>query len=120
MKTLLIVDDEPKICVMLARFFESRGFRTATAQSGRDALDKLSVEPLDYLLLDIRMPDMSGLEVLTIVKQRYPNLKIVMVTALDDAKMARRAFQLGASDYITKPIGFTDPALARAFFSADD
>ena len=84
MKTLLIVDDEVEICTLLTRFFSSRGFRTQTAHSGHEALEKLKAETPDYLLLDIRMPDISGLDVLQAVKRQYPDVKVVMVTALGD------------------------------------
>ena len=117
MKTLLIVDDEVKICVLLSRFFESRGLRTLTANSGSEALEKLDSNHPDYLLLDIRMPDMSGLDVLRVAKQRQPQLNVVMLTALNDAELAKTAFGLGASDYLTKPFGWGDQELARVFFT---
>ena len=118
MKTLLIVDDELKICDALSRFFTAMGFKTATVQSGREAMEQLEREVPDYLLLDIRMPDMSGLEVLKQTKARYPSLKVVMVTALADTETIDEAFRCGASDYITKPLAFSDQAWARAFFAA--
>jgi two-component system NtrC family response regulator len=117
MKTLLIVDDEVKICALLSRFFASRGFRTLTASSGHEALERLHTETPDYLLLDIRMPDLSGLEVLKLAKQRHPNLIVVMVSAMDDTDTVHAAFQLGASDYVRKPFELNDLAWARAFFS---
>jgi DNA-binding response OmpR family regulator len=119
MKTLLIVDDQATVCTFLSRFFESRGFRILTAQSGREALDALRVETPDYLLLDIRMPDISGLDILQLAKSRYPHLKVVMVTGISDEETMRAAFRLGASDYITKPFGADDQGWARAFFAAD-
>ena len=119
MKTLLIVDDELKICELLSRFFTERGFKTATAQSGHEAIECLEREVPDYLLLDIRMPDLSGLEVLRLVKTRYPNLKVVVVTAVGDEETMRAAYALGASDYVTKPFHLNDQAWARAFFAAE-
>ena len=118
MKRLLIVDDERKICELLSRFFTMRGFQTDTAYSGREAMEKLDRQLPDYLLLDVRMPDISGLEVLKQAKARYPELKVVMVTAFSDTETVDEAFRCGASDYITKPIALTDKAWARAFFSA--
>ena len=119
MKTLLIVDDEAKICEILSRFFESRGFQTDVAQSGFEAIDKLRAGAPDLLLLDVRMPDLSGLDVLKVAKRRYPNLRVVMVTALDDHEATETAFQLGACDYITKPLRLDDEDWARAFFMAE-
>jgi DNA-binding NtrC family response regulator len=117
MKTVLIVDDERKICEMLSQFFTLKGFRAQTAQSGRDAMAQLERQRPDYLLLDIRMPDMSGLDVLRQVKARYPDLRVVMVSAHDDPEIVDEAFREGAADYVTKPIAFSDQAWARAFFS---
>ena len=117
MKTLLIVDDEVKICLLLSRFFESRGLRTLTANSGNEALKTLDADHPDYLLLDIRMPDMSGLDVLRAAKQHHPDVNVVMLTALNDAELAKAAFRLGASDYLTKPFGWGDQELARVFFT---
>ena len=117
MRRLLIVDDERQICELLSRFFASLGFATSIAQSGREAMEQLDRQTPDYLLLDVRMPDMSGLEVLKQAKARYPDLKVVIVTALRDAEMVAEAFRCGASDYVTKPVAFSDEAWARAFFT---
>jgi len=116
MKSLLIVDDEPKICSLLSHFFEAHGFRTRTAHSGAEAIQTLHAEVPDYLLLDIRMPGMSGLDVLRLAKKEYPHLRVVMVTALDNVEMAEQALTLGASHYVTKPFSFQDRHWARAFF----
>ena len=113
---MLIVDDERAICEMLRRFFELRGFRTLTAQSGTEALQKLAEEPPEYLLLDLKMPDMSGLEVLKLAKRTYPQLRVVVVTGTNDEAAREQAFQEGACDYITKPLGLDDQAWVRAFF----
>lgn len=116
-KTFLIVDDEPKICRMLQGFFELRGVRALTAQTGQEGIEKLRDHAPDALVLDIRMPDMSGLDLLRRVRPQYPEMKIVMVTAFDDPQMRATALQLGADDYITKPLSFDEPSWARAFFS---
>lgn len=119
MKTLLIVDDELKICELLSRFFQARGFQTDTAQSGFEAIDKLRAGAPDLLLLDVRMPDLSGLDVLKVAKQRYPDLQVVMVSAMEDREMTEAALQLGACDYITKPLRLEDRDWARAFFMTE-
>lgn len=118
MKTLLIVDDELKICELLSRFFTSLGFHAVTAQSGHEAMELLARQSPDYLLLDVRMPDMSGLELLKQAKRLHPDLKVVMVTGLSDTEAVEEAFRHGASDYVTKPVVFTDEAWARAFFTS--
>jgi DNA-binding NtrC family response regulator len=116
-KRLLIVDDEMKICELLSRFFTLRGFQTETAFSGREAIVKLNQRVPDYLLLDVRMPDISGIDVLKEAKATHPELKVVMVSAYSDNEIVNEAFRYGASDYITKPLALTDSAWARAFFS---
>jgi DNA-binding response OmpR family regulator len=119
-KTLLIVDDETKICQFLSRFFEARGFRILTAQSGQEALERLNDSAPDCLLLDLRMPDLSGLEVLKLAKAKFPQLRVVVVSALDDPQTVETAFRLGANDYIPKPLSFDQRDWARAFFAADN
>ncbi len=120
MKTLMIVDDEEKVCWFLSRFFEGRGFRTVTARSGYEAMEKLNAEAPDYLILDLRMPDVSGFDVLKLAKERYPQLNVVVVTACDDAETAKTAFRLGASDFVTKPFGMNEQTWARAFFMSNE
>ena len=120
MKTLLIVDDELKVCEFLARFFASRGFQTRVACSGQDAITQLSRESPDYLLLDIRMPDMSGLEVLELAKSLCPEVRVIMATAVEDEDIVEKAFRLGASGYVTKPFSADDTTWARIFFEELD
>ena len=117
MRTMLVVDDEEKVREVLARFFTTRGFSVTTADSGGEALKQLSVGAPDYLLLDIHMPDVSGLEVLRQAKQRHPDLRVVMVTGRDDTALMDQAFELGAADYVTKPLNFDEQRWARAFFA---
>ncbi len=117
MRTLLIVDDEEKVREVLSRFFTTRGFSVTTAGSGAEALKRLDAWAPDYLLLDIHMPDVSGLDVLQQAKQRHPALRVVMVTGRDDTALMDRAFELGAVDYVTKPLNFDEQRWARAFFA---
>ena len=119
MKSLLIVDDEPKICSLLSSFFEAHGFRTRTAHSGAEAIQTLHAEVPDYMILDLRMPGMSGLDVLRLAKKEHPELRVVMVTASDNLEMAKQAVELGASHYVTKPFHFHDRNWARTFFDED-
>ena len=120
MKTLLVVDDEPKICEFLSTFFASRGFQVRVACSGHEALKLVSRQAPDYLLLDIHMPDMSGLEVLELVKELCPDVKVIMATAAEDDETVEKAFRLGAVGYVTKPFGADDATWARIFFDLDD
>jgi CheY-like chemotaxis protein len=111
--SILVVDDEPDV----ADLFRQR-FRRETRQgkyvmhfaaSGEEALDRLSEEiqpALVAVLSDINMPGMDGLELLGEIKQRRPDLPVMMVTAYGDDERRRRARELGAIEFITKPVDF--------------
>jgi diguanylate cyclase (GGDEF)-like protein/PAS domain S-box-containing protein len=112
--TLLVVDDNESNRDLLSRRLERRGHRVLVAAGGREALRLVQTEAIDLLLLDVEMPEMSGLEVLQVIRaddatQRLP---VLMVTAQDQSAQIVTAFELGADDYITKPIDFP-VALAR-------
>jgi len=111
--SILVVDDEPD----LADLFRQRFRREARqgvyvmhfAASGVEALDRLAEEiqpALVAVLSDINMPGMDGLELLGEIKQRRPDLPVTMVTAYGDDERRRRARELGAFEFITKPVDF--------------
>jgi CheY-like chemotaxis protein len=111
--SILVVDDEPDV----ADLFRQR-FRRETRQgmyvihyaaSGTEALDRLAseIEPtLLPVLSDINMPGMDGLQLLAEIKQRFPNLHVMMVTAYGDDERRKRAAEYGAAEFITKPVDF--------------
>jgi CheY-like chemotaxis protein len=110
---ILVVDDEPDV----AELFRQR-FRGETRQgkyvlhyaaSGAEALDRLAGEiepPLVAVLSDINMPGMDGLQLLGEIKQRFPDLPVMMVTAYGDDERRRRAAEYGAADFLAKPVDF--------------
>ena len=104
MAKILIVDDEIEICEVLSEFLTMRDFEVETALRGEVALEKIEADPPDLVLLDIRMPGMDGLQVLKAAKALYPDLGVIMVTAVHDEALAREAMKAGAYDYITKPV----------------
>jgi len=104
MPKIMIVDDETEICNFLKEFFEDREFEVSTAASGEEALEKIEKENPKILLLDVTMPGIDGLEVLREVKERYPYIKVIMVTAVEATDKIEEAFRLGADNYITKPL----------------
>ncbi|MFQ5895102.1 MAG: response regulator [Nitrospinota bacterium] len=104
MARILVVDDELGVREVLCRYFESRGHIALEASGGRLAVELVKAERPHLVLLDIRMPDMDGIEVLQELKQVDPAVGVIMVTAVGDAAIAREAMKLGAHDYITKPI----------------
>ena len=111
--SILVVDDEPDVADLFRQRFR-RESRQGTyvlhfASSGEDALDQLdrNIRPeLLVILSDINMPGMDGLELLRAVKQRRPQLPVMMVTAYGDDERRRRAAEYGAFEFVTKPVDF--------------
>ena len=103
---MLVVDDELRICDFLKGFFSTRGFEVFSATSGEEALAQaLSIRP-QVVLLDIRMPGISGIDTLTQLKSQHPDTRVIMVTALEDDTLINEAKTRGAADYVTKPFSF--------------
>lgn len=111
-RRLLVVDDEEAIRTALARFLRARGFEVMTAESGMAALNVLTQEKFVGILCDIRMPGMTGLELVPQALAHDPDLAIVMLTAVNDAPTATEALGLGAMDYLMKPVELSDLATA--------
>jgi len=101
--SVLIVDDEQVVCGVLCDALTEQGYLCAIALSGNDALSKLVTQDFDVVLLDIRLPGISGIEVLREIRLNHPHTVAIMITAVSDAKTAVEAMKLGASDYIVKP-----------------
>jgi CheY-like chemotaxis protein len=111
--SILVVDDEPDVADLFRQRFRretrQRKYVMHFAASGEEALDRLAEEiqpTLVAVLSDINMPGMDGLELLGEIKQRRPDLPVMMVTAYGDDERRRRARELGASEFLTKPVDF--------------
>ena len=102
-KKILIVDDEKDSCEILAEILSDEGYETFSARSGRSALVKVEKEKPDLVLLDIKMPQMDGIEGLERIKKIDKGIAVIMITAYGALNTARGAMRLGAYDYITKP-----------------
>jgi len=100
---ILVVDDEEIVRNLLQRTLRGAGYDVVTAANGQEALDKVSQLPIEAVLLDIKMPGMSGMEVLQWLTANRPDTCVVMVTAVTDVQTAIKAMKMGAYDYITKP-----------------
>jgi DNA-binding NtrC family response regulator len=100
---LLIVDDEENIRLILESVFSDAGYEVETAINGLQALEKIRSFRPEILLLDKNMPHMSGMETLQRIKNHYPDIVVIMVTAYGDVSSAVEAMKLGAYDYIEKP-----------------
>src|SRR5690348_8681781 len=111
---LLIVDDSEMNRDMLARRLERKGYHIEIAESAHQLLERVKNDCVDLVLLDIEMPEISGLDALTVLRKSYSciELPIIMVTAKNQSEDIVNALDLGANDYLTKPIDFP-VALAR-------
>ncbi|MFI5330426.1 MAG: sigma-54-dependent transcriptional regulator [Desulfobaccales bacterium] len=100
---LLIVDDEPQIIRVVTGILQDEGFEVTTAPDGETALKLAAAEPPDLVLLDINLPGLDGLEVLSELKRRQPLLPVIMISAYGSVENAVKATRLGAYDFIEKP-----------------
>ena len=108
---ILVVDDEEPVRKLLRRILGEAGYNVDTAATGQEALDKVSQLNAGVVLLDIKMPGMSGMEVLQQITTNWPETCVVMATAAGDAQTAVEAMKAGAYDYITKPFDRDDVVL---------
>ncbi len=106
--TILVVDDEESIRDILSRRLQEEGYTCETAASGKEALWKSFMQDFDLVLTDIKMPGMSGMEVLSQVISDHPDTSVVMLTAVAETHTAVEAMKIGAYDYVTKPFNLED------------
>ncbi|MFH1241149.1 MAG: response regulator [Pseudomonadota bacterium] len=104
MEKILVVDDESHVVRLLKKFLGSKKYEVYTATNGMEAIEKVKKVDPHIVLLDILMPGMGGMDCLKEIKKLNPKTVVVMVTAVIDEELAIRALQLGADDYITKPL----------------
>jgi DNA-binding response OmpR family regulator len=102
MTSVLVVEDEPKIAQLVRDYLEHAGFRVATAADGKSGLAAVSRERPDLVVLDLRLPDMDGLDVTRILR-RDSTVPVIMLTARGEESDKLVGLELGADDYITKP-----------------
>jgi len=101
---ILIIDDEASLRQTMARILQRAGYEVTTAATGTEGLTLVSEHPFDLLYLDIRMPDVSGLELLKTVHAKFPELPVILFTAQPDLNSAVEALRRGATDYLLKPL----------------
>jgi two-component system alkaline phosphatase synthesis response regulator PhoP len=108
---ILLVEDEPEMARISQGYLREAGYVVRHAATGADALRIFEAEPLQLVVLDIGLPDMSGFEIARRIRtgRKYSNVPIIMLTALDDEKDKVRGLEIGADDYVTKP--FSAPEL---------
>lgn len=106
MKRVLVVDDEIAIRNLLKEFLSRKGYDVYTASDGRTAIAKVKEIRPHIVLLDIMMPGRGGIDTLKEIKKVDPRVGVIMLTAIFDEELGKRAIELGAYDYITKPVSF--------------
>lgn len=116
-RRVLVVEDEPKLRQAMDRALHDMGFAAVSVASGESGLERMDDEPRDLILLDLNLPGMSGMEFFEIVRQRWPDTGVVILTGYGDLDAAKRAIQLDVVDFITKPfmLGEVEQALERAW-----
>jgi len=109
-KTVLIVEDEPDAAELFAEMMRVNGFRVVKTFSSTPAIDLLANEQPDLVLLDLMMPDISGLEVLRFMRREphYKDIPVIVVSAKSMPVDIRVGMEAGASAYLTKPVGYLD------------
>ncbi len=102
--TVLVVDDEEPIRTALRKYLTQQGYEVSTAANGEEALAVLQRQKIACMLLDVRMPGISGVDLVPRVMEIEPNIALLMLTAVNDATSAALCMQRGALDYLTKPV----------------
>ncbi len=101
---VLVVDDDPNTVGLLQEFLRAKGYEVLTAGDGVEALRKVKEERPQAILLDIKMPEMDGLEVLRRLREIDKEVGVIITTVANEQEIAREAMGLGAFDYIVKPL----------------
>ena len=109
--TVLVVDDESSIREILERLLKSSGYEPVAAANGQEALKRISQQEFEVVLLDIKMPVLSGLDVLLELRRDHPDICVIMATAVTDVEKAVATMKMGAYDYILKPFNLDDVLL---------
>ncbi|WKN42677.1 sigma-54-dependent transcriptional regulator [Tunicatimonas pelagia] len=104
MSRVLIIDDDPSFCTLLRNFLKKNDYETQEAYSAKEGIRAVYDHSFDIVLIDYRLPDMDGLELLKNIKKRYLHLPVIIMTNYANIKTAVKAMQLGAFEYVTKPI----------------
>ena len=103
-KKILIIDDELEICKMVTEFLFDAGYAASHALNGPDGLAMIKKELPSLVLLDIGMPGMDGIEVMRLIRGQFPALPVAVLTGQRDTATVKKMMELGASEYLTKPI----------------
>lgn len=109
---VLVIDDEPAIRKLLRTGLSTQGYEITDARNGKTALEALEGEPPDLIILDLGLPDMSGHELLRLIREKHEHVPILVLSSREDERGKVEALDFGADDYVTKPFGMNE-LLAR-------
>lgn len=112
MKSILIIDDDPLIRKTLFSYFSKKGFEIDEAESGEEGLTRFEELSPDMVLLDIRLPDMDGLETLRKLREKQSDARVIIMTAYDDMRSTIEAVKCGAFEYLVKPLDYVELDMA--------
>jgi len=115
-KNVLVIDDEPIVLDSCRRILKQEGFDVNGAFNGREGLKKIEEDKYDAVLVDWKLPEIDGMEVLRIIKKNHPEVIVVMITGYPSVESAVKAMKLGVSDYVSKP--FTPDELKETIIKA--
>ncbi len=100
---ILVADDEAMMRNLILKILETQGYQVTVVSSGDEALEKLKVENYDLLLTDVKMPGMTGFDLLKQAKVEWPGMAVIIMTGYGDAYSVKEALLLGADEYLSKP-----------------
>jgi DNA-binding NtrC family response regulator len=100
---VLIVDDEERFRTTMCKLLTVRGLEAGTVGSGKEAIEKLRQNPYDVIILDVRMPEMGGVQVLSEIRKIDPQTEVIIMTGYASVDTAKEIMKLGAYDYVLKP-----------------
>lgn len=101
---ILIVEDDAVFCKLLTRFLGKNGYLVADAQDGKSAVELIEKQEFSLGIFDYRLPDMDGIEILQLIKEKNPATKVIIMTRFGDEGIANLAIEKGADAFIAKPI----------------
>ena len=101
---ILLVDDELDFLETLVLRLKKRKMHVTGVQSGEEALQTIDQDPVDVVILDVKMPGMEGIQVLEEIKRRHPSVEVIMLTGHANIEAANQGLKLGAFDYLIKPV----------------
>jgi len=103
-KRILVIEDDEEMRSLLKDFVEGEGYEADSVNNGSEAFRKLAREPFDLIITDIRMPGLTGLDILPGIKRLQPEASIIVITAFGSKEVCRKAIERGATAYLEKPI----------------